>query len=45
MLLIRTLDARIRTSLVCEGSQQKMYGRALRAAVQFDHVTSFFFNI
>ncbi len=65
MLLIRTLGARIRTSLICEGSvhvmsskmvdlltfvcfrlcQQKVYGRVLRAAVQFDHVTLFFFNI
>ncbi len=25
--------------------QQKVYGRVLRAAVQFDHVTLFFFNI
>ncbi len=60
MLLIPTLGARIRTSLICEGSlhvmsfkmvdcfilcQQKLYGRVLRAAVQFDHVTLFFFNI
>ncbi len=26
-------------------ARQKVYGRVLRAAIQFDHVTFFFFNI
>ena len=39
------IDRIIRKSECLLFARQKVYGRVLRAAVQFDHVTLFFFNI